>query len=131
MDETKKIKWYNHFRLVSYPVRLHGKEQYIQQHVTRTKCRYTRHYCKPLEMPHSQIFSKCVKHDNRLCHSIGRYKVHRLNNYLLIPALLLAGGISSDTPTYRVQRDATSLKIPYVIYTFAFEISQYHSDHTL
>ena len=77
-----KTKQYNHFRLIAYPAQLRGRDSFIQQHVTRTKCHYNRHHCQPFEMPYSQIVWKGIKHDHRLYHSVGRYKLHKLNNYL-------------------------------------------------
>ena len=90
-----RTRTYIHFKMVAYPARLNGKNKYLQQHLTHTKCRYAPLHCRPREMRHSQIVWPCIKHDSRLYHSLGKFKVHQLDNFILVPSLSISGTITS------------------------------------
>ena len=93
MHTRKRI--YTHFKMIAYPARLHGNNKYIQQHLTHTHCRYLTMHCRPREMKKSQIVWHLIKHDTRLYHSLGEFKVHQLDNYILVPSLSISGTIMS------------------------------------
>ena len=88
-----RTRTYTHFQLRAYPARLTGRQRYLQQHLTHSKCNYASKHCKPREMPHSMIVWHSVKHDSRLYHSLGMYETHEIDNYLLVPALAISGTI--------------------------------------
>ena len=90
-----RTRTYIHFKMVAYPARLNGENKYLQQHLTHTKCRYAPLHCRPREMRHSQIVWHRIKHDSRLYHSLGNFKVHQLDNFILVPSLSISGTITS------------------------------------
>ena len=91
--KTKSREYY-HFTMTAYRAYLVGDEHLLQQHITKTECRYKRIYCTPQEMPYSKLVWLATRLDFRLYHPIGNYKIHELKNYLLIPALSIGGGIN-------------------------------------
>jgi hypothetical protein len=46
-------------------------------------------------MTKSQIVWRHIKHDSRLYHSLGKFKAHQLDNYILVPSLGASGTIMS------------------------------------
>lgn len=81
--------------MIAYPARLADNDKYIQQHLTHTHCRYSTRHCRPREMPKSQIVWYHIRHDSRLHHSLGTYKAHQIDKYILVPAISVSGTIMS------------------------------------
>ena len=46
-------------------------------------------------MTKSQIVWYHIRHDRRLYHSVGIYKVHQIDKYLLVPSISVSGTIMS------------------------------------
>ena len=92
---TSRKRIYTHFKMIAYPAQLSGNNKYIQQHLTHTHCRYSTRHCRPREMTKSQIVWHRIKHDARLYHSLGNYKVHQLDKYILVPSISVSGTIMS------------------------------------
>ena len=46
-------------------------------------------------MHKSQIVWHRIQHDTRLYHSLGQYKAHQLDNYILVPSISVSGTIMS------------------------------------
>ena len=66
-----KRRTYSHFLMSAFEAQVIGDEHLLQQHLTRTKCRYTTFHCTPIEFPNSKMAWQRVQHDSRIYHSIG------------------------------------------------------------
>ena len=92
---TSRRRMYTHSKMIAYPARLSGNNKYIQQHLTHAHCQYSTRHCHPREMTKSQIVWHHIKHDSRLYHSLGNYKVHQLDKYILVASISVSGTIMS------------------------------------
>ena len=81
--------------MIAYPARLVGSDKYIQQNLTHKHCRYSTRHCRPREMTQSQIVWRQIRHDFRLYHPLGNYKLHQIDKYLLVPSISVSGTIMS------------------------------------
>ena len=122
-----KSREYLHFQLTSYDAAIVGNDNIVHQHVTHTQCHYHRFSYTPREMPKSQIVWPQIKHDSRLYHSLGGHTVHQLDNYLLVPSLSLAGGITYEDK----QKSSFLLDNGYIIIKILPNYSPYKKIHDL
>lgn len=73
---------------------IEGDSSVIYQSITTTRCVLLKLRCAPKELPRSVLVWQVPKNlDRHVYHSLGRYKVSLLDDFVLIPKLCIGGAI--------------------------------------
>ena len=91
-----KVNRYPHFRFLQYQGELVGDDQLIHQDITHSTCFYRNQSCVPKELPNTILAWTSVKHSFNTFRFIGRYLIHRISDFVLIPKLSFGGSITND-----------------------------------
>ena len=90
----KVIQNFDHFSLTVHDGSLYGENQYLHQHVTTQRCRYSHFQCVPKEKPLSILIWEKSPHVFRSFRPIGQLPVHLINkHFVLIPTLGVGGSV--------------------------------------
>ena len=86
----------------TFPAQVIGKEKYIEQHITKTKCpseipegeKYG--LCQMKESPKAALVWNDPHHPAQDWHSLGKHEVKQLDSNILIPSLRIGGSIQNE-----------------------------------
>ena len=90
--QTDSVSYFQLF-VKTYSGSLEGDSRIIHQDVTNTKCNYNFPTCIPSENPLWRIIWEPVHHDFKLFHSLGKYPVKQIGNWVLVPLLGIGGSV--------------------------------------
>ena len=110
-----KYTSYKHFRMTTYEASILGTEAKITQFLTKTRCYYMLRRCVPIELPKSQIVWTNADHDQTTMRLLGRFKVDRIGDFLLMRALKIGGSVQITSQAGHVINQSIKMYFTYDI----------------
>ena len=88
--QTKTVT-YSHFTLNIFSATITRHDSNIHQLITKSSCQYLNLFCIPQEKPTTILVWNQTVHTPEVFHTIGKYQVHHIGQYILIPVLKMGG----------------------------------------